>query len=121
MTLDCCNDDDHQDDQYGRRSSGTDNRDFECIQGFQQGRGVITFLVSHIHSAPGEHRFVEIQLLLVPVLFDNLHPMVRKVDHLSIPRLDRDGIAVNEGGLEGASEGEAEFGVRGNCPLFRRD
>ena len=118
MTLDCHNDDDHQDDHYGHCSSGTDDRNFECVQGFQQGRGAIICLVVHIHCAPGEYRFVEVQLLLVPVLLNDLHPVIRKVNHLSIPRLDRDGIAVNEGGLEGASEGEAEFGIRGYCPLL---
>ena len=118
MTFDCCNDDDYQDDHNGNCSSGSDDWNFECIQGIHEGRGVIISLAVHIHCAPGEYRFVEVQLLLVPVLFNDLHPVIRKVNHLSISRLDRDGVAANEGGLEGAAEGEAEFGIGGYCPFL---
>ena len=112
MTFDCCNDDDHQDDHYCHCSSGSDDRNFECIQGFQEGRGVIICLVVHIHCAPSEHRFVEIQLLFVPMLLNDLHSVISEVYHLSISRLDGNGVAVYEGGLKRASKRKAEFGIR---------
>ena len=44
--------------------------------------------------------------------------MARKMNHFGISRLDEDGVAINEGGLEGTAEGEAEFCIRGNYPLL---
>ena len=44
--------------------------------------------------------------------------MARKMNHFGISRLDEDGVAINEGGLEGTAEGKAEFGVGGNNPLL---
>ena len=111
MTPDCCNDDDHHNDHYDRCSSGSDDWNFECIQRIQEGRGGVVCLAIHIHCALNKNRFVEIQLLFVPMLLNDLHSVIREVYHLSIPRLDGNGIAVYEGGLERASKWEAEFGI----------
>ena len=85
MTFDCCNDDDYQDDHNGNCSSGSDDWNFECIQRIQEGRGGVVCLAIHIHCASNEHRFVEIQLLFVPMLLNDLHSVIREVYHLCIP------------------------------------
>ena len=44
--------------------------------------------------------------------------MTGKMDHFGILRLDQDGVAINEGRLEGTAKWKAEFGVGGNSPLL---